>query len=1054
MDNNIGNGRRTKDVLLVVSTILLMLGLIFVTLKPDLFSSKNALFTGLVVSEQSGALDINSTYSIDSVVPLNITEDITSLRLSGTILGTGNVTILLKTDTKQYVIFDTTRSTSNTNSENNGITGLIISDITGNEQTVDTDTDNVTDNNTLVNISEDTQHTDINTTSENISQYTTEDTTQNISGNETENAGMENVSVRLLDNECLDTCSLPEIVGPYTLSINIDGNATLNVTSITYTFNSKQKVLQTAQIPNIVINRSFALNLSQYFSGDELIFDSSSLKYGGYVVIGDTLSYTYTYLDDSASPNNTESAFIYVIQGGRMTQSNTFNITWLSLNYSGIIINATTFNMTANTTTNATLNTTLNMTVNNTLNTTINTTLNATINMTMNVTSNITVSEDNFTTAMMKNKFKKLDISNILKFLRDNVSEEDINLSDRKKPRDRISLHGLKNMSELRDVEFISNDNISNRRIHTDVAFVNSINMTNATIRLSKTGAVSNVARCDDYDPVTYLCNNWIPTDIPFTDYDDYIEFTVDHFTGYGGISGNGRYYVKSSASYNNTAAMVNLSAVQTGGAGKYINRTNATITGANILLNMLNASITNLTGLDIKTTNLVNFSVYWQTGQNVSGNATYKLYDNSSGTLTLICQYGNDSTGGIGIPNSTNGLKSAGCTPTINNTMNTGDGLVFVVDLWVTAATGNISNRWATIRYDNSTYNTSVAFTYITDTLINVSVNQTYYVQGQSINASGAFYWVNGTNISSKNVNVSFINTTGGVVYTTNATTNPFGLYSANYTISSSADTGTWTINVTGFYNVSINATNSTTFSVLSGLPVITSFPAISAQNPTESTTRLVQFNFTVNDNSGNSTLNMSSASARVNLSGVTRQSTACSGVAINLTAQNITCNVSMQYYDLAGVWSINISLRDNGGNYAQNTTTTFTYNSLQAIVLNSNLFAFGSLNSGDENKTTTPLTINNTGNYNFTHVQIKAYNLANGSYFINASQFTINVTNVSVGNVMSNNTLVNITGALLPPNTDSVFNNETLYIYVDVPTGTAAKVYRSLSDWVATLG
>ena len=153
MDNNIGNGRRTKDVLLVVSTILLMLGLIFVTLKPDLFSSKNALFTGLVVSEQSGALDINSTYSIDSVVPLNITEDITSLRLSGTILGTGNVTILLKTDTKQYVIFDTTRSTSNTNSENNGITGLIISDITGNEQTVDTDTDNVTDNNTLVNIS-------------------------------------------------------------------------------------------------------------------------------------------------------------------------------------------------------------------------------------------------------------------------------------------------------------------------------------------------------------------------------------------------------------------------------------------------------------------------------------------------------------------------------------------------------------------------------------------------------------------------------------------------------------------------------------------------------------------------------------------------------------------------------------------------------------------------------------------------------------------------------------------------------------------------------------
>jgi len=237
--------------------------------------------------------------------------------------------------------------------------------------------------------------------------------------------------------------------------------------------------------------------------------------------------------------------------------------------------------------------------------------------------------------------------------------------------------------------------------------------------------------------------------------------------------------------------------------------------------------------------------------------------------------------------------------------------------------------------------------------------------------------------------------------------------------------------------------------------LPVINSIQNISSINPVESGVSIVNINFTVYDALGNSSINISTAQVVVNNSGISRQSGAgaCSGIAVNTTAVNITCNVSMQYYDVPGIWSVNVSVKDNSGNYVENTSTTFTYNALYAISLNTNNLDFGVLNVGDVNKTTGALILNNTGNFNYTLVQLKAYNLVNGTDFINVSNFRVNITNISMGTSLINNTYINVTGAMLPRSTDSSIGNQSMYIYVDIPIGTSTKKFMSLSSWTLSL-
>ena len=79
-------------------------------------------------------------------------------------------------------------------------------------------------------------------------------------------------------------------------------------------------------------------------------------------------------------------------------------------------------------------------------------------------------------------------------------------------------------------------ENSEVEELKTEIVAVDPINVGSATITLAKTGKVSVIRTCTDFDTEAFVClGEWEITDIPFTDMGDYIIFTVDHFSAYAG---------------------------------------------------------------------------------------------------------------------------------------------------------------------------------------------------------------------------------------------------------------------------------------------------------------------------------------------------------------------------------------------------------------------------------------------------------------------------------------------------------------------------------------
>ncbi|MFC1647862.1 glycine-rich domain-containing protein [Nanoarchaeota archaeon] len=90
-------------------------------------------------------------------------------------------------------------------------------------------------------------------------------------------------------------------------------------------------------------------------------------------------------------------------------------------------------------------------------------------------------------------------------------------------------LDGVKSYKGITAIEFTSTG------MATDVAVVNNADIEGAVIRLAKHRNVQGILRCDDFNIEDNTCSKWVKTDIPFTDHGSYIEFEVEHFTGYSG---------------------------------------------------------------------------------------------------------------------------------------------------------------------------------------------------------------------------------------------------------------------------------------------------------------------------------------------------------------------------------------------------------------------------------------------------------------------------------------------------------------------------------------
>ena len=272
----------------------------------------------------------------------------------------------------------------------------------------------------------------------------------------------------------------------------------------------------------------------------------------------------------------------------------------------------------------------------------------------------------------------------------------------------------------------------------------------------------------------------------------------------------------------------------------------------------------------------------------------------------------------------------------------------------------------------------------------------------------------------------------------------NHIGLFSKIAEITGYATSGTASLNIT----------------VGNSAPTIGSVEAISAQDPTIGTTKSVTFNFTATDTDGEGNLNDSTASAYFQRAGeTTRSNTSCvangTGSGNN---QNYTCTVDMWYYDQNGAWTINVTIKDINNAYAENSSTTFTYNLQTAMVMSPTSLTWAPVGLSDTNtgSNNDPIVINNSGNDINLNINVTSYNLrgeTTTTQYIYANNFTIeNASQGCSGAAMSNATSINVTTAILQRgNTTLNYNNDTsgqeqiYFCLKGVPSGISSQSYSS---------
>jgi len=217
----------------------------------------------------------------------------------------------------------------------------------------------------------------------------------------------------------------------------------------------------------------------------------------------------------------------------------------------------------------------------------------------------------------------------------------------------------------------------------------------------------------------------------------------------------------------------------------------------------------------------------------------------------------------------------------------------------------------------------------------------------------------------------------------------------------------------------------------------------------------------FNVSDSDGFGDLNDSTAGVNVTFNGVSRGNSSCNPTDYNTNYTQYACKVSFYYYDNASTsWVVNTTVADNSGNTSRNDTNNLQVKSLSSMSIVTNL-TFTSIAVGQQDATpTTNFMLNNTGNFDFTGINMTAYDLtgvSDSTKILGAGNFTINTTNAVAGSgiQLQNGTSLNITGATLPHKTSAsdISSNKTIYFWLDVPTTLTVQNYNSTTTWAITV-
>lgn len=246
--------------------------------------------------------------------------------------------------------------------------------------------------------------------------------------------------------------------------------------------------------------------------------------------------------------------------------------------------------------------------------------------------------------------------------------------------------------------------------------------------------------------------------------------------------------------------------------------------------------------------------------------------------------------------------------------------------------------------------------------------------------------------------------------------------------------------------------AANSSSFNVTlvisNSPPNISGIDATRTGTPTDGTTTTVYVLFNATDLNGAGDIDATSAAANLSKNGqANRLSSSCQEYAA-WTAGNtkgINCSITMWYYDAPGTWTINVSVEDNANSEANETLPNgFTYNTLHAMQISLSTLTFSADEPGTDNVTASnnPLIVNNTGNGNYSNMNLTAYGLNNTDSNIGPGNFSVNLTSAAWGITLEREVMLN--------QSLNLNGTQNLYFQMNIPAGISTGNYATATEWI----
>jgi len=253
--------------------------------------------------------------------------------------------------------------------------------------------------------------------------------------------------------------------------------------------------------------------------------------------------------------------------------------------------------------------------------------------------------------------------------------------------------------------------------------------------------------------------------------------------------------------------------------------------------------------------------------------------------------------------------------------------------------------------------------------------------------------------------------------------------------------------------------ATTEINITIGNTAPTISNVSSPGSPSVSAGTYTWINFSFVAIDLDGASNLNNATASGRYNISTDNdyRFNSSCKPVgSIGASQTNFSCSIQIWYFDTNGGWTINASIKDNAGAYAENISSSFTLGLTTAMNMTPSALTWPAVGPTSTNTLANQnITIWDIANKNITadNVNVTAFSLqgeTTTSDYLNASNFTVSVRNAcDSGNVMisnknknitsSNITIGNVTGSVASANT----REELFFCLEDVTAGISQQSY-----------